>query len=127
MTRTKHPKGGKPAIRVGEGDHPRSAMLPGIGAVAVREGTRRLRRMVAKQRATICFATISYHGGRWWCSLNAEAADVHPAQQHPASTARMPPPGWAGVTTVWPMCAAMSCTTYPAGWSRPTTGSSSKT
>ncbi|MBS4729839.1 transposase [Mycobacterium sp. SM1] len=84
--RNKHPKGKPEAIRIGDNDRPRSLTLPGSGAVAVREDTRRLRRMIAKQRATILFATISHHGGRWWCALNVEAADVHPAHQHPART-----------------------------------------
>lgn len=35
-----------------------------------------------KDRATILFATISHHAGRWWLSLNVEAADLHPAHQH---------------------------------------------
>jgi putative transposase len=40
--------------------------------------------MLAKDRAKILFATISYHGRRWWVSVNVEAADLHPAHQHPA-------------------------------------------
>ncbi|HWT47570.1 MAG TPA: transposase, partial [Mycobacterium sp.] len=43
---------------------------------------RRLRRMLTKSRAKILFATISAYGGHWWVSLNVEAADLHPAQQH---------------------------------------------
>lgn len=52
--------------------------------------------MLAKHRAKILFATISYRGGRWWISLNVEAADLHPARQH-----RVRDPGdeggWVGI------------------------------
>jgi putative transposase len=62
----------------------------------VHDDTRRLRRMLAKGRAKICSATITYRGGRWWVALNIEAADLHPAHQHPA---RNPQDGggWVGV------------------------------
>ncbi len=89
--RNKHPKGKPAAIRIGDNDRPRSVTLPGIGAVAVHDDTRRLRRMLGKGRAKILFATISHHGGRWWIALNVEAADLHPAHQHPT-----PHPGDAG-------------------------------
>jgi putative transposase len=81
--RNKLPKGGKPAIRVGE-TSPRSVRLPGIGTVRVHDDTRRLRRMLAKGRAEILFATVSRLAGRWWVALNIEAADLHPGHQHPA-------------------------------------------
>ncbi|BCQ10882.1 hypothetical protein JMUB5695_04341 [Mycobacterium heckeshornense] len=93
--RNKHLKGKPAAIRVGDNDRGRSVTLPGIGAVAVHDDTRRLRRMLAKHRAKILFATISYRGGRWWISLNVEAADLHPAHQHPACTDDAG--GWVGV------------------------------
>jgi putative transposase len=94
--RNKHPKGRPEAIRVGDNNRLRSITLPGIGQIAVHDDTRRLRRMLAKNRAKICFATITQHGGRWWVSLNIEAADLHPAHQHPA---RHPEDGgrWVGV------------------------------
>lgn len=63
--RNKNPKGKPAAIRVGDKDRPRSVTLPRIGQIAVHDDTRRLRRMIAKNRAKICFATISRHGGRW--------------------------------------------------------------
>jgi putative transposase len=46
--------------------------------------------------AKILFATITQHAGRWWVSLNIEAADLHPAHQHPS---RDPgnDGGWVGV------------------------------
>jgi putative transposase len=93
--RNKHPKGGRPMIRVGE-DHPRSVTLPGIGAIRVHDDTRPLRRMLAKDRAKILFATVSHRGDRWWLSLNLEAADIHPAHQHPAR-ADDDRTGWVGV------------------------------
>ncbi len=92
--RNKHPKGKPAAIRIGDNDRPRSVTLPGIGAVAVHDDTRRLRRMLGKGRAKILFATISHRGGRWWISLNIEAADLHPAHQHPV---RPDDGGWVGV------------------------------
>ncbi len=81
--RNKHNKGKPPTIRVGDDDRPRSVTLPGIGVIAVHDDTRRLRRMLSKNRARILFATISYHGGRWWISLTVEAADLHPSLHHP--------------------------------------------
>jgi putative transposase len=82
--RNKHQEGKPAAIRVGDNHGTRAVTLPGIGLISVHDDTRRLRRMVAKHRAKILFATISHHGGRWWISLNIEAADLHPNQQHPA-------------------------------------------
>ena len=38
--------------------------------------------MLAKNRAKICFATITHHGGRWSVALNVQAADLHPAHHH---------------------------------------------
>ena len=94
--RNKHPKGRPPAIRVGDNNRPRSITLPGIGQIGVYDDTRRLRRMLAKDRAKILFATITHHAGRWWVSLNVEAADLHPAHPHPV---RDPADygGWVGV------------------------------
>ncbi len=94
--RNKHPKHGKPAIRVGDNDRPRSITLPGIGTVGVFDDTRRLRRMLANGRAKILFATISHHGGHWWVSLNIEAAGLYPAQQHPLRAAG-DSGGWIGI------------------------------
>jgi putative transposase len=94
--RNKHPKDKPPAIRVGGDNRLRAITLPGIGQIGVHDDTRRLRRMLAKGRAKICFATITHHAGRWWVSLNIEAADLHPPHQHPA---RHPEDGggWVGV------------------------------
>ena len=94
--RNKHSQGCRPLIRVGDNNRPRSITLPGVGAIGVHDDTRRLRRMIAKNRAKILFATITCHGGRWWVSLNVEAADLHTAHQHP------PRPdgdrgGWVGI------------------------------
>ena len=74
---------GRSAVRVGDA-HPRSVTLPGIGVVRVHDDTRRLRRMLSSGRARVLFATVSRRGGRWRISLNVEAADLHPAAQHPA-------------------------------------------
>ena len=52
--------------------------------------------MLAKNRAKICFVTISHHGGRWWVALNVEAADLHAAYQHPKRPDN-DQDGWVGV------------------------------
>ncbi|MFF2451780.1 RNA-guided endonuclease TnpB family protein [Isoptericola sp. NPDC058082] len=103
--RNQFPKGGKPAIRVGEG-HPRSVRIPGIGVLRVREDTRRLRRMVAGGRARVLFATVSRGRGRWWVSLNVEAADLHPARRHTEPDATTP---WVGVDLGLTTLAVAAC------------------
>ena len=94
--RNKHPKGRPPVIRVGDNGRPRSITLPGIGQIGVHDDTRRLRRMLANDRAKILFATVTHRAGRWWVSLNVAAADLHPAHLHPV---RDPADdgGWVGV------------------------------
>jgi putative transposase len=52
--------------------------------------------MLVKGRAKILFATVSYHGGRWWVSLNVEAVGLHPAHRHPARPYG-DPGGWVGI------------------------------
>ena len=131
--RNKHRNGGPPAIRVGDNNRPRSITLPGIGQIAVHDDTRRLRRMLANGRATILFATITRHAGRWWVSLDVEAADVHPARQHPARS-HHDTDGWIGIDRglstflVASSAAGDEVARIPdARWSRPTTGLSLKT
>jgi putative transposase len=94
--RNKHPKGGKPAIRVGDGDRPRSVTLPGIGIIGVHDDARRLRCMLAKRRAKILFATVTHRARQWWVALNVEAADLHHARRHLAR-ADGDRGGWVGV------------------------------
>ena len=94
--RNKHPRGRPAAIRIGDNGRPRSVILPGIGSIAVRDDTRRLRRMLANERAKILFATVTRHGGHWWVSLNVEAADLHPAHQH-RRRAEADHRGWVGL------------------------------
>jgi putative transposase len=91
--RNKHPKGRRPAIRIGD-THPRSVTLPGIGTMRVHDDTRRLRRLIAKGRGQVLFATVTRRAGRWWVSLNVDAADLHPARQHQPQTESG---GWVGV------------------------------
>ena len=93
--RNKHPKGRQPTIRLGE-THPRSVTLPGIGLVRIRDDTRRLRHMLAKDRAKILSATVIQQGGRWWVALNVAAADLHPSLRHPART-DSDRGGWVGL------------------------------
>jgi putative transposase len=94
--RNKHSKDRPPAIRLGDNGRPRSVTLPGIGQIGVHDDTRQLRRMLAKGRAKILFATVTRHAGRWWLSLNVEAADLHVAHRHPAR-ADGDTDGWVGV------------------------------
>lgn len=75
--------GGRSTLQVGTDEEPRCIRLPKLGVIALRECTRRLRRMLRKGRAKILFATISHRfGGRWTLSLNLEAAALHPAMRH---------------------------------------------
>jgi putative transposase len=89
-------KGNRSSIRVGTTDQPRSVTLPKIGTLRVREDTRRLRRMIANGRARILQATITRGARRWWISITVEAAEVHPAIQHPARPAH-DTTSWVGV------------------------------
>ena len=74
--------GTKSAIRLGEGTA-RSVRLPKLGVIAVRECTRKLRRMLKNGRAKIWFATVSQRtGGHWRVTLNVEAAHLHSGQRH---------------------------------------------
>jgi putative transposase len=54
--------------------------------------------MLTKNRAKILFATITYRAGRWWVALNVEAADLHPAHQHPLRP-DSDRGGWVGIDT----------------------------
>jgi putative transposase len=94
--RNKRSTSGRPLIRVGECARPRSVVLPGIGSIAVHDDTRRLRRMIAKQRAKILFAAVSHRAGRWWISLTVEAADLHPHLHHPPRS-EADRSGWVGI------------------------------
>ncbi len=87
--------GARAGIRVG-GDRARQVTLPKIGTLRVRDDTRRLRRMIAKGRARILFATVSRGAGRWWIALTVEAADLHPDVQH-RTRAGDDTSGWVGV------------------------------
>lgn len=80
--RNRHRQGRESAIRVGANGRLRSVTLPVVGSIAVHDDTRRLRRMLTGGRAKILFATVTRRGGRWWISLNIEAADLHPARRH---------------------------------------------
>ncbi|WP_454860248.1 RNA-guided endonuclease InsQ/TnpB family protein [Promicromonospora soli] len=97
---------GRPSIRIGRKgrrgrESPvRSVSLPKIGVLRVRECTRRLRRMIAKDRARILFVTVSRGASRWWISITVEAADLHPSARHTPPPAEPSPRGenrWVGV------------------------------
>ena len=51
----------------------------------MREDTRRLRRMLRTGRAQILFVTVSCRAGRWQVVVTVQAADLHPAAQHPTT------------------------------------------
>jgi putative transposase len=73
-------------IRVGE-QRSRSLTLPVIGPVALREDTRRLRRLLRPRadgapRARICSATVSLRRGRIIVTLTCELVDLHPEMRH---------------------------------------------
>lgn len=94
--RNKISKSGHAGIRFGDSGIPRSVTLPGLGALRVREDTRRLRRLLTHQRARILYTTIACRAGRWQLSVTVEAAELHPALHHrprPASDDT----GWVGV------------------------------
>ena len=94
--RNRQRKGRRPAIRVGDNGQPRSVTLPGVGLVRVHDDTRRIRRMLAKGRARILFATVRHRAGRWWVSLNVEAHDFHEARRY-TDRAVTDHGGWVGV------------------------------
>jgi putative transposase len=79
---------GRPSVRIGDTSRGvgessvRSVSLPKIGVLRVRECTRRLRRMIAKNRARILHVTVSRGANRWWISITVEAADLHPTMRH---------------------------------------------
>jgi putative transposase len=64
--------------------------------IRVHDDTRRIRRMLAKGRARILFATVRHHAGRWWVSLNVEAAEFHQASRH-VDRLDKDHRGWVGV------------------------------
>jgi putative transposase len=70
------------SIRLGDEEAPRSLILPKLGQIAVREDTRKLRRMLRSGRAKVWFATVSHEAGRWKVSLNVEAAPLHSELRH---------------------------------------------
>jgi putative transposase len=93
--RNKRSRNGSPLIRLGEA-HPRSVTLPKIGPIHVHDDTRALRRLIAKSRGRILSASVTHRGGRWWISLNVEAADLHVGHQHPVRDAA-DQGGWVGI------------------------------
>jgi putative transposase len=80
--RNKRTMGRRSEIRVGDTNRARSVTLPGIGQIGVHSDTRRLRRMLARDRATILFAIISHRAGRWW--VVAECRGRRAAPRPPA-------------------------------------------
>ncbi|MBB5868191.1 putative transposase [Allocatelliglobosispora scoriae] len=95
--RCKTSRSGRVDVRVGDDGGPRSVTLPGIGVLAVREDTRRLRRMLTKGRAKVISAAVSFRAGRWSVSLTCEAADLHDAHRHQADVPDTAEHGWVGV------------------------------
>ena len=84
--RNKVSRTGRHDIRVGE-KGARSLTLPMIGSVALREDTRRLRRMLRPgpdgvPRAKIASATVTLKRGRIVITLTCELSDLHPDMRH---------------------------------------------
>ena len=84
--RNKVSRTGRHDIRVGE-KGARLLTLPVIGPVALREDTRRLRRMLRPgpggvPRARICSATVTIRRGRIVVTLTCELADLHLGMRH---------------------------------------------
>jgi putative transposase len=67
-----------------DGDR-RHVKLPRIGTVRTHESTRKLARHVERGTARIRSATVSYRGGRWFCSFSVEIHRTDPAPARPAS------------------------------------------
>jgi putative transposase len=57
--------------------------LPRIGVVRTHEATRKLARHVARGTARIRSATVTYQGGRWFCSFSVEIERHDPAPSRP--------------------------------------------
>ncbi|WP_040855183.1 hypothetical protein [Nocardia niigatensis] len=85
--RNKISQAGRPGIRIDDNGIPRSVTLPGLGTLRVREDTRRLRRILVSGRAEILYTTVTLRAGRWQLTVTVEAADLHPALQHPPRAA----------------------------------------
>jgi putative transposase len=92
--RNRHRNGNWQAIRVGEGCS--LCHRAGPRVVRVHDHTRPLRRLLAKDRAKVRFATVSCQAGRWWVSLNVEAAELHSAHRQSARPSS-DHGGWVGV------------------------------
>ncbi|MCP3801735.1 IS607 family element RNA-guided endonuclease TnpB [Allokutzneria sp. A3M-2-11 16] len=67
-------------------DHDRRHVkLPRIGVVRTHESTRKLARHVQRGTARIRSATVTYRGGRWFCSFSVEIERADPPPTRPAS------------------------------------------
>ncbi len=93
--RNQFPKDARPAIRLGD-LRPRTVRLPRIGVIAVREDTRRLRRMMDKGRARIVQASVRLRRERWTVALTVEAADLHEERRKRTGIGTLVSP-WVGV------------------------------
>jgi len=122
--RNKHPKNGKPAIRVGEA-HRRSVRLPGIGIVRVHDDTRRstaglewteacqrfwlpLRPMARKLHASTIHPNRLPRG--WFVS--ADWQNRYPARRKDQTIVATPQPGWRATTIASVTFADTFCTRY---------------
>jgi len=63
----------------------RHVRLPRIGVVRTHESTRTLARHVERGTARIRSATVTFQGGRWFCSFSVEIDRQDPAPTRPAS------------------------------------------
>ncbi len=60
---------------------PKSIRFPKLGELTVRQGTKQLRRMLAKGRFRVYAAAFRYEHGRWLVSITGVAAQFHPQRR----------------------------------------------
>lgn len=63
----------------------RHVKLPRIGTVRTHESTRKLARHVERGVARVRSATVTYRGGRWFCSFSVEVIRDDPAPTRPGT------------------------------------------
>ncbi len=63
---------------------PKLLRVPKLGVLRVREGTRRLRRLLEKERFHVYAAAFRFEHGRWTVAVTGVAAELHPARRNPS-------------------------------------------
>ncbi len=120
--RDKHSRTGRSAIRVGDDDTPRSVTWPGLGLGCRHSWSPPLARDV-KSLGSIT------HRNPWlggWRGSDGRRKPCRGRTKAP-TTGEKPLPGRLAIIIVWRMCVVISCIRSPMSWSKPTTGSLSRT